>query len=189
MPRPTAARMFYLAVGLILGALGLVLIQLLVIPSIISSVPFLAPTPTPLPPAVTARFTGTALERVLAIDQARETSGVTIRVTSAEIYSDGVTLSYVVTSGRVAAPSTWEPEAFQLTDDLGTLYQVSAPGTSASLSSGLSLGKVTFVPPPPAAVRTIQLQIPHLLNAAFRLPEGQPRVLVGPWTFAVQIGT
>ncbi|MBM4418792.1 MAG: hypothetical protein FJ033_10840 [Chloroflexi bacterium] len=186
MPRPTAARMFYMVVGFTLGALGLVLFQLLVLPGIISSMPFLA-TPTPLPPPVTSRFTGTALERVLAIDQTRESSGVTIRVTSAEMFSDGVTVSYVVTSGRVAAPSTWEPEAFLLTDDLGTVYQVSAPGTSASLSSGLSLGKVTFVPPPPARARTIQLQIPHLLNAAFRLPEGQARVLVGPWTFAVHI--
>lgn len=190
MPRPTAARILYLLIGLILGLAATIGFQLYLLPSLSASIPFLSPPPAPQIAGGPTQFTASALERVLHINLAQEKNGVVVRVNTVEVYHDGFSLTYAVASGRTGAvPQTIEPEAFIVADDRGTPYTLSPLGTSAATSAGLTVGMVSFTPVPPAEIRVVRLTIPNLLVLGLRLREGQARVIAGPWEFQIPLRT
>jgi hypothetical protein len=189
MPRPTAARMLYLMVGLVLGLIAVIAVQNFLLPSLLAELPFgLAPRPPVAAPAGPAQFTGGTLERVQAVNLAQDRGGVALRVNVLELYSDGFTLTYALTSPRGgAAPQTLEPETFVVADDRGTLYSLSPLGTTAAISPGLTAGMASFTPAPPPEVRALRVTVPNALAVGLRIREGQSRVVAGPWEFQVPI--
>jgi hypothetical protein len=188
VPRPTPARIVYLLIGLVLGLVVAFTVQSFVLPGLAASLPFGSAPPAPIVTTGPSQFTGAQLERVAAVNLGQERNGVTVRLNALELYQDGFALTYSVLSGRtgVSAP-TLEPESFQASDERGTAYTISALGTGASLSAGLTTGMVSFTPTPPADVRQVRILVPNVLAVGLRLREGQPRVTAGPWEFLVQV--
>lgn len=189
MPRPTPARLLYLVIGLVLGILAALAIQRYLLPSIVASLPFGSPAPTPVVLGGPAQFTAGQLERVVAVNLAREHGGVTVRLNTLELYHDGFTLTYAVLSGRggVSAP-TLEPETFQASDDRGTSYTLTPLASGSILSAGLTTGLASFTPAPPSDVRQVRVVVPNVIAVGLRLREGQTRVTSGPWEFVVPLG-
>jgi hypothetical protein len=189
VPRPTPARLLYLFVGLLLGIVAAIAVQLFLLPSLTASLPFggQAPPP-PLVASGPAQFTAGELLRVAPVNLAREHGGVTLRLNTLELYRDGFTLTYAVLSGRggVSAP-TLEPEAFQASDERGTSYTLTPLASGAVLSAGITTGLASFTPAPPADVRQIRVVVPNVIAVGLRLREGQPRVTTGPWEFVVPL--
>src|SRR5262245_25734547 len=122
MPRPTPARIFYLLIGLVLGLVAVVAVQTLLLPSLVASLPFgFGTPPPPAAPAGPSQFSGGTLERVQPVNLSQERGSVAIRVNTLELYHDGFSFTYSMTSPRGgAAPQTLEPETFQVADDRGT---------------------------------------------------------------------
>jgi len=189
MPRPTPARIFYLLIGLVLGLIVTIGTQFWLIPALIADLPFgLGATPTPVVPAGPIQFTGANLERVLVAKAAQEKGGVTIRINSVELYRDGLSFTYSLTSARTgASPQVLEPETFQVSDDRGTAYAISPLGTASVPSAGLTTGIASFTPAPPPEARTIRILIPNALAIGLRPAAGQPRVAAGPWELSVAL--
>jgi hypothetical protein len=189
MPRPTPARIFYLLIGLVLGLVGMVLIQGFLLPSLLSSLPLgLGTPPPPAEPAGPSQFTGSTLQLVQPVNLAQDRGGVALRVNTLELYQDGFTFTYSLTSPRSgAAPQTLEPETFQVADDRGTAYTLSPLGTTAATSAGLTAGMASFTPAPPLEVRALRVTVPNVLAVGLRIREGQSRVVAGPWEFQVPI--
>ena len=188
MPRPTPARIFYLIIGLVLGILAAVAVQLYVLPGIASNLPFGNAQPTPEVATGPSQFTAVQLERVAAVNLSQDKGGVTVRLNSLELYRDGFALTYAVLSGRTGvSPATLEPEGFQASDERGTAYTVSPLGSGASLSAGFTSGMVSFTPAPPTDVRQVRVVVPNVIAVGLRLREGQSRVTAGPWEFAVVV--
>ena len=189
MPRPTAARIFYMIIGLVLGVVVAFAIQLYLVPRITSSVPFLtgAPPATPVAAAGPSQFTGGTLERVVVLNQQQDRGGVVVRLNAIELFGDGFTITYTLTNGRGGvAPQTLEPEAFQVTDERGTPYTLSAVGSSAAYSAGHTTGMVSFTPVPPQGVGALRVSVPNALVLG-RPRDAQSRVLPGPWEFNFQL--
>ena len=189
MPRPTPARILYLLIGLVLGLAGMVAIQTFLIPSLLASLPFgYGTAPPPAAPAGPTQFSGSTLERVQPVNLVQDRGGVALRINSLELYQDGLTLTYSLTSPRGgAAPQTLEPETFQVADDRGTAYALSPLGTAAVTSAGLTAGLASFTPAPPLEVRALRVSVPNVLAVGLRLREGQSRVVAGPWDFQIPI--
>lgn len=189
MPRPTPARILYLIVGLVLGLAVAVWVQSFLLPGIRDALPFGTSSAPPAPPlSGPTQFAGQNIERVAALNLAQEHGGVTLRLNALELYGDGFTLTYAVTSGRGGvSPQTLEPETFQVTDERGTPYTLSPLATGAVLSAGFTTGLATFTPAPPPEVRQVRLVVPNVVAVGFRLREGQSRVTAGPWTFDVAV--
>jgi hypothetical protein len=187
MPRPTPARILYLLIGLLLGLAGTIAVQVLVVPSLLASLPF-GGTPTPVPVTGPAQFTSQTLERVGALNMSQDRGGVAVRLNALELFRDGVTITYSLTSGRAgASPQTIEPETFVLTDDRGTVYTLTPLGTSAVASAGLTTGMASFTPAPPPEARSLRLTVPNALALGLRPREGQSRVISGPWEFQLPL--
>ena len=189
MPRPTPARILYLLVGLVLGLVGMVVLQSYLLTSLASSLPFgLGTPPPPATPSGPIQFTGSALDRVQPVNLTQDRGGVAIRVNTLELYKDGFTFTYSLIGPRGgAAPSTLEPETFQVADDRATAYTMSPLGTTAAASAGFTAGMVSFTPAPPAEVRALRVSVPNALAIGLRIREGQSRVVPGPWEFQVPI--
>jgi hypothetical protein len=181
--------MVYLLVGLVLGLVVTIAIQSYLLPALLRDLPFGLGTPPPAAaPAGPAQFTGGTLEHVQAVNLAQDRDGVSVRVSTLELYADGFTLTYALTSPRGgAAPQTLEPETFLVADDHGTAYSLSPLGTAAAISPGLTAGMASFTPAPPPDVRALRLTIPNALAVGLRIREGQARVVAGPWEFQVPI--
>jgi hypothetical protein len=189
VPRPTPARLLYLVVGLVLGLVVAVAVPTFVLPTLVSSLPFGAPSaPPPVVASGPAQFTGGELLRVATVNLSREHAGVTVRLDALELYRDGFTLTYAVLSGRggVSAP-TLEPEAFQVGDERGTSYTLTPVASGAVLSAGLTTGLASFTPAPPTEVRELRVVVPSVIAVGLRLREGQTRVTTGPWEFVVPL--
>jgi hypothetical protein len=189
VPRPTPARLLYLVVGLLLGIVAAVALQLFLLPSLTASLPFGGQSaPPPVVVSGPVQFTAGELQRVTPVNLVGEHGGVTVRLNTLELYRDGFTMTYAVLSGRggVSAP-TLEPETFQASDDRGTSYTLSPLASGAVLSAGLTTGLVSFTPAPPADLRQIRVVVPNVIAVGLRLREGQPRVTAGPWEFAVPV--
>src|SRR5437870_2251374 len=163
MPRPTPARILYLLVGLVLGLVGMIALQSFLLPSLVVSLPFgFGTPPPPAAPAGPSQFTGSSLERVQPVNLVQDRGGVAIRINSLELYRDGFTFTYSLTSPRSgAAPQTLEPETFQVADDRGTAYTLSPLGTTAVASAGFTAGMASFTPAPPAEVRASRVAVPN----------------------------
>jgi len=176
MPRPTPARLLYLAIGLVLGVI----------------LTYVASRSIPLPGAPVAAqptpafFTGTALDRVLPINASAERSGATVRLNALELYTDGVRLTYTVLGGRngMAAPLL-DVDTFQMTDDRGTAYALS-PFVGGSIpTAGYTSGYVAFSPAMPREARTLKVAVPHLVSVGSAA--GQRTVIDGPWEFQIPV--
>jgi hypothetical protein len=188
MPRPTAARILYMIVGLILGLIGMLALQNYLLPSLVAQLPFVSTRPTAAAPSGPVAFSGQTLDRVQGLNLAQDKGGVAMRLNSIELYGDGFTLTYTLTSARNgASPQTLEPETFQVTDDRNTPYTISPLGTAAATSAGLTNGMVSFTPAPPADVRAIRVTIPNALVVGLRPREGTSRVVPGAWEFQVPL--
>lgn len=188
MPRPTAARILYLIVGLILGLIGMFALQRYVVPSLAAQLPFGTSRATVAAPAGPSQFTGQTLDRVVGLNLAQDKGGVIVRLNALELYADGFTLTYTLSSPRGgASPQTLEPETFQVTDDRNTPYTLSTLGTAAATSAGLTTGIVSFTPAPPSDVRAVRVTIPNALAVGLRPREGTSRVVPGAWEFQVPL--
>jgi hypothetical protein len=188
LPRPTPARILYLIVGLVLGVVAAFVGQRYFLSSIAASLPFAAAPPTPVVASGPSQFTAAQIERIAPVNLVQERDGVAVRLDALELYRDGFTLTYAVLSGRggVSAP-TLEPETFHASDDRGTSYTLTPLASGAVLSAGLTTGLASFTPAPPAEVRQVRVAVPNLVAVGFRLREGQPRVVAGPWEFVVPV--
>lgn len=186
MPRPTPARILYLLVGLVLGLIATIAVQIYVVPSIAASLPWSA-TPTPVPIAGPSQFGASELQRVLILDRSQERNGVTLRLSALEIYRDGLSMTYaMIASAGTASPPTLEPETFIVTDDRGTVYSLSPLGSTAAVSAGSTIGLVSFTPAPPADAQSLRVVVPSAL-ALGRLADTRPRVIPGPWEFQIPL--
>jgi len=188
VPRPTPARILYLAVGLLLGIAVAVAVQFYVLPRLSAALPFGNPAPAPAVASGPSQFTAAQLERVASVNLAQEKNAVTVRLNALELYRDGFALTYAVLSGRAGvSPPTLEPESFVASDDRGTAYTISAVGSGASLSAGFTSGMVAFTPAPPTDVGQVRIVVPNVIAVGLRLREGQARITAGPWEFAVAV--
>ena len=176
-------------VGLVLGLIGMVALQSYVGPSLMSGLPLGLGGPPPAPtPSGPSQFTGGSLERVIAVNLPQDHGGVVLRVNTLELYHDGLTFTYTLTSPRNGAtPQTLEPETFVVADDRGTPYALSPLGTTAVTSAGLTTGMASFTPAPPPEVRAIRITVPNALAVGLRPREGQSRVVAGPWELQVPL--
>jgi hypothetical protein len=188
MPRPTAARILYLVIGLVLGAVLLIVGERYLLPSLAQELPsFLGGAPLPAAPTGPSQFTGTQLDRVQMLNLVQEKNGVQLRLNTLELYRDGFAITYTVISGRGAAPQTLEPETFVVSDPRNTAYTSSALGTAAATSAGFTAGMVAFTPVPPADVRELRVTVTNAISLGLRPREGQSRVVGGPWEFQIPL--
>ena len=186
MPRPTPARILYLAIGLIVGLALTIGIQFWVLPGVIANLPFIPREPVAVVPSGPSQFIASTLERVLVVNLTQQVGNVVMRVNALEVFQDGITLTYTVTNGRGTATAlTIEPDTFSMTDERGTAYTISNLGTGAVPSAGLTVGMVSFTPAPPLETRGLRLVIPNVLSLNLRPREGQSRVVGGPWEFQI----
>jgi hypothetical protein len=187
MFRPTPGRLFYLLVGLIIGA-----IALFVYTSVAGTPAFLATLPTsrastPLPKAQT-QFSGSALTKVLGANQAASKGGIVVRVNTVEVYGDGFGLTYSILSGQPGEPApVLQPEQFGVIDDRGVSYRLSAVASSSSMAPGMSTGYLAYTPAVSPDAHTLTVTVPHLLLLSGIPETGAPHVVDGPWQIQVPL--
>jgi len=180
MLRPTLARMIYLLFGLIIGAVAL-FFGARYVPINLGRAP--APTPLPTP----AQFSGAVLDHVLSVGSQATHNGVTVRLNSLELYSDGLSLTYAVIGDRVGATArVLDAETFVVSDDRGTSYTMSPFLGSSVPTAGYTPGYVSFSPAVPKDAKTITVVVPHVIVIGAR-GDGQTRVVDGPWQFQVAV--
>jgi len=188
MPRPTPARLLYLVIGLVLGVVALVAGERYLLPSLGAQLPsILGSTPPPVAPTGPSQFTAGQLDRVQMLNLVQEKDGIQLRLNTLELYRDGFTLTYSLTSGRGASPQTLEPETFVVSDPRNTAYTTSSLGTAAATSAGFTAGMVSFTPVPPADVRELRVTVANAIALGLRPREAQSRVVAGPWDFQIPL--
>jgi|GEM_PF-5920184 len=179
-------RLFYLLLGVILG------VVVLFAYGSTNGLPAFLPqvktegitTKTTAPTA----FGGGTLVKVLPIAQEANKSGVVVRVNSLEEYSDGFSLTYSMISGQPGEPApVLQPDRVSVTDDQGTVYQLSTLGSSATVGPGLSTGYLAFSPALNPAAKTLTVTVPHALSVAQITANGTPQVIDGPWQIAINL--
>lgn len=186
MLRPTPGRLFYLLIGLVIGAVALtVYISVAGLPSFV-------PTPFSRPVAeqvkVPTVVSGGKLGRVLAANQEASKAGATMRVNSLEVYDDGFSLTYSIRSGLPGEPApVLQPERFAIVDDRGGNYRLSLTGSSTTIGPGLSSGYLSFTPALSPDARTLTISVPHLLMVSGVSEGGTARVVDGPWQVLVPL--
>lgn len=183
MPRPTPARLFYLIIGVILGAV----ILSVVLRSIPQAGLMFGSGAAPAPAATPVVFTGATLNRVLPVNAQADHNGASLRVNSLELYADGLRFTYAIISERTGPSArVLEAEAFTVTDDLGNVYTFS-PFVSGSVpSSGYTTGYVAFSPSLSPEAQSLTIVVPHLLVVG-TVAQAQPRVVDGPWEITVSV--
>lgn len=133
-------------------------------------------------PVVTPRFTAAALQRVVTVNKASEANGVEFRINSVEVYNDGFSFTYEISSfNNPNGPMFLQPETIQVTDSAGTTYVESLDASSAAVGFGLSRGYVTFMPGAGAKVQNIKISVPHMLVVGGN-SDTQTKVVDGPWS-------
>lgn len=189
MPRPTPARILYLVIGVVLGIVLLIAGERYLLPSLTAELPAFLGGGAP-PPAVAtgpSQFTGGQLDRVQMVNLVQDKNGVQLRLNTLELYKDGFTISYSLTSGRGASPQTLEPETFVVSDPRNTAYTTSSLGTAAATSAGFTAGIVSFTPVPPPDVRELRVTVANAISLGLRPREAQSRVVGGPWEFQIPL--
>jgi hypothetical protein len=188
MFRPTPGRLFYLLVGLVIGALALaVYVSVAGIPAVLAG---LSTSQTAVAqPKVPTEFSATTLGRVLSANQAQSKAGVTVRVNSLELYGDGFSLTYSVLSGQPGEPAqVLQPEGFTVVDDRGGAYRLSALGSASSLAPGMSTGYLAYTPALDPNAKALTVTVPHLLVVSGVATESTtPRIVDGPWQLSVPL--
>lgn len=184
MFRPTPGRLFYLLVGLVIGALALYAYTAVAGPPAFLPATRLAATT----PAPSSQFSGTRLVKVIAVNQEATKNGVVVRINTLEEYSDGFSLTYDILSGQPGEPApVLQPERFGLVDDRGAAYQLSLAGSSATVGPGLSTGDLTFSPALGPDARTLTISVPHLQVVSGTVAANAPQIIDGPWQFQVTL--
>jgi hypothetical protein len=184
MFRPTPGRLFYLLIGLVIGAIGLF--------AYVS----VAGTPTFLPviggaasqPKPTAQFSGTSLSKVFLANQQAVKGGATMRINSVENYADGFSFTYSIVSGQPGEPApVLQAERFDVSDDKGGVYHLSQLGSTTTPGPGLTMGYLTFTPALNPSATALTVSVPHLLVVSNVSSLGSPAVLDGPWQVAIPL--
>jgi hypothetical protein len=188
MLRPTPGRLLYLVIGLVIGAVALAgYVSVSGMPTILSSLS--TNRSVVEQPKVPTEFSGATLGRVVAANQSQSKAGVTVRVNSLELYSDGFSLTYSILSGQPGEPAqVLQPERFTVVDDRGASYRLSALGSTSSLGPGMSTGYLTYTPALNPDAKTLTVSVPHLLVVAgTTMDSATPRVVDGPWQLLVPL--
>jgi hypothetical protein len=184
MFRPTPGRLLYLLVGLVIGAIALFVY------TSVAGMPTFLPIGRPLAelPKAQAQFSGSALTKVLAANQAASKGGVVVRVNTVEVYGDGFGLTYSILSGQPGEPApVLQPEQFGVTDDRGVSYRLSALASSSTMAPGMSTGYLAYTPAVSPDAHTLTVTVPHLLLLSGISDTGAPHVVDGPWQVQVPL--
>ena len=184
MLRPTPGRLFYLLIGLVIGAVALTVY------TAVAGVPSFIPTTRPVVARSTAptEFSGARLGKVITANQEVSKAGATMRVNALEVYDDGFSLTYSIRSGQPGEPApVLQPERFTVVDDRGGNYRLSVAESSNTIGPGMSSGYLTYTPALNADARTLTISVPHLLLVSGVTESGAARVLDGPWQVLVPL--
>lgn len=185
MFRPTPGRLVYLLIGLVVGLAALFVYSS--VAGFPAFLPFVRPSTTSSVKAPT-EFSGASLSRALLANQTVTKNAVVLRVNTVEEYVDGFSLTYSLLSGQPgdAAP-VLQPDRFDVTDDKGGIYHLSAPESSGTVGAGLSTGYLTFTPALSADARAITVSVPHLVTVAGIAGASTSKILDGPWEVQVPL--
>jgi hypothetical protein len=185
MFRPTPGRLVYLLVGLVVGLAALYVYSS--VAGFPAFLPFLRPTTAPVVKAPT-EFSGASISRSFLANQSITKNAVVLRVNTVEEYGDGFSLTYSLLSGQPgdAAP-VLQPDRFDVSDDQGEIYHLSAPESSGTVGAGLSTGYLTFTPALSANARTLTVSVPHLIAVAGVAEANTSKILDGPWQVQVPL--
>lgn len=189
MLRLTPVRVLYLIIGMVIGAAVFFAYTTVAgTPAFLTSVARSAHPTATVAPTAPAVFSGKALTRVRPVNQQAARGGVALRINSLEEYSDGFSLTYSILGGQPGEPApVLQPERFALTDDRGTIYELSPLGSSATVAPGLSTGYLAFQPALARDANTLTVTVPHLLVVSNAARPGEPRVVDGPWQIEVPL--
>ncbi|MDP2350019.1 MAG: hypothetical protein Q8M74_02560 [Chloroflexota bacterium] len=135
---------------------------------------------------------GSPLRRVIGVGASASTDDLTVELIAIELRDAGGRglLRFRSQIGRMGGSQyamVGEPEV-DVTDDVGTYYEVGLGGWSGSQDGGDA--EFTFAPRPPDDARRLSIVVERFRES--RLPPGHelsgpPDGIVGPWKFTVEI--